>query len=95
MRVDPETGEHNAVEHGVGLTAAAAIEMTVLPASRGTLDGTDPAQRGEGRLTVQPSIPVRVYSQTTSPTGRRRWSFGAGGVLDVAELDIPVPLPVR
>jgi hypothetical protein len=53
-RVHPQAGEDDAVERGVGLTVAAAVETTKLPASRRTLDGTDPAQRGEGRLTVQP-----------------------------------------
>jgi hypothetical protein len=48
-RVDPQAGEHDAVERGVGLPVATTIEATVLPASRGTLDGTDPAQSGEGR----------------------------------------------
>jgi integrase len=58
-RVDPQAGEHDAVERGVGLSVPAAVEATELPASRGTLDRTDPAQGGEGRLTVQALYAIR------------------------------------
>jgi hypothetical protein len=74
-RVDPQTGEHDSVECGVGLTVTAAVETAELPASRGTLDRTDPAQRSEGRLTVQAfrSDPPyqRLYRhRAAGPSGR-------------------------
>lgn len=52
-RVDPQTREHDAMERGICLPVATTVETTELPATRGTLDRTDPAQSGEGRLTVQ------------------------------------------
>lgn len=53
-RVDPQAGEHDAMERGICLTAATTVEATVLPAARGTLNGTDPAQSCKRRLTAQP-----------------------------------------
>ncbi len=51
-RVKAQAGLHDPVQGGVGLSVAAAVEATVLPRARGSLDGADPAQRGEGCLTL-------------------------------------------
>jgi hypothetical protein len=67
-RVDPQTGEHDAMERGIRLTVATPVEATELPASRGTLDGTDTAQRGERRLTVQP---FRIVPHRDQQSDRR------------------------
>jgi hypothetical protein len=53
-RVDPQAGEHDAVERGIGLPVTTTVEATELSASRGTLDGAHTAQSGERRLNVQP-----------------------------------------
>jgi hypothetical protein len=60
-RGDPPAGEHDAVERGVGLPVAATVEATELPASRGTLEGTDPRTKRRRTpctlfLTVSPGL---------------------------------------
>jgi hypothetical protein len=52
-RVDAQAGLHDPVQGRVSLAVAAAVETTVLPTARGTLNWADTAQRRERRLTAQ------------------------------------------
>jgi hypothetical protein len=62
-RVEEQAGLHDPVQDGVGLPVAAAVEATVLPTARGTLDRTDPTQSGQGR----PARFSRQRSSAASP----------------------------
>jgi hypothetical protein len=50
------------------LPVAAAVEATVLPSARGTLDRADTAQRGERRLALEP---FRVVPHRDQQSDRR------------------------
>ena len=52
--VPAEPGQDDAVEGGVGLPVAAAVEAVSLGLAGGCFDGADAAQGGEGGLASQP-----------------------------------------
>lgn len=70
-RVDPQASEHDAMQRSIGLPVAAAVEATVLPASRETLDGTDPRVSRIGGVTLRGSRQTAAHKRaaTTAPAG--------------------------
>jgi hypothetical protein len=69
-RVDPQTGEHDAMERGIGLTVATTVEATVLPASRGTLDRTDPDKAAkDASLSRRSGLSPTVISKAPAVSG--------------------------
>jgi hypothetical protein len=52
--IPAQPGQGDAVERGVGLTVAAAVEPVAAGSARGRLLGVDAAQGGEGGLAAEP-----------------------------------------